>query len=123
MDHRFDQLERLLHTVLTLLRQQTGQEEYHSVTEAAEILRLSEFRVRELLKAGLLGGFKSKRKSGPFEKWVIPADSIRDYQAGRDGHQEPPRTAACPAKLRKPTKAPSENVPVAAESLASNRGA
>jgi len=122
MEHRLDRLEQLLRLILMLLQERSAQKEHHTVAEAAEILRRSQFRVRELLKAGLLKGYKSKRRAGRFEKWVIPAEAIREFQAGRDGFQQPPGAAGCVARLKKPPKAPSGTVHLATESLAGSGG-
>lgn len=106
MEHRFDRLEQMLRLLLAMAQEQAVSKQHYNVVETAALLGLSPFRVRELLKSEALKGYKSKRRSGPFEKWVIPAEAIREFQAGTNGDQEPPGAAGCPARLKKPPKAP-----------------
>ncbi len=74
--------------------------DYLSVSEAAEKLNISAAAVRALIKKGELeGAFQS-----PSRAWLIPAEAVTAYKAGRRDKPKTPRKPAASRPKRETTQ-------------------
>jgi hypothetical protein len=73
---RLDRIEAALHSLLT----RQAVKDYYTTVEAAHLLGLAEFTVRNYCRLGRIRGAKKGSGRGRYQSWVIPHAEMQRLQ-------------------------------------------